>query len=178
MKRELVLAGLSLLVLIVQASAGRVLAPQWCPDLGLLLVIGFGLSLRSATSGIALAALVGYLSDLLSGSLLGQHMLLRMAAFAAARVGSRRLNLRGPLPLAIFAAALSAAHGLALWALVTFFASGAAPLWPPVGDFLAQALVNGLLAPLVAAGVARACQALGDEEGARLMRLEPRKFPA
>jgi rod shape-determining protein MreD len=178
MKRELVLAGLSLLVLIVQASAGRILAPEWCPDLGLLLVVGFGLSLRSATSGVALAALVGYLSDLLSGSLLGQHMLLRMAAFGAARVGSRRLNLRGPVPLAIFVAALSAAHGLALWALVSFFASGAAPLWPPVGDFLAQAVVNGLLAPLVAAGVARVCQALGDEEGARLMRLEPRKFPA
>jgi rod shape-determining protein MreD len=178
MRRELVLAGLSLLVLIVQASAGRVLAPQWCPDLGLLLVVGFGVSLRSAAGGIALAALVGYLSDLLSGSLLGQHMLLRMAAFAAARVGSRRLNLRGPLPLAIFAAALSGAHGLALWAVVSFFASGTPPPWPPVGDFLAQALVNGLLAPPVAAGVAWVCRALGDEEGAKLMRLEPRKFPA
>ena len=178
MKRALALAVLSLLVLIVQASAGRVLAPQWCPDLGLLVVVGFGLSLRSAATGTALAALVGYLSDLLSGSLLGQHMLLRMAAFGAARIGSRRLNLRGPVPLAIFAAALSAAHGLALWALVTFFASGRAPPWPPVGDFFAQALVNGLLAPLVAAGVAWVCQLLGDEEGARLMRLEPRKFPA
>jgi rod shape-determining protein MreD len=178
MRRELVLAGLALLALIVQASMGRVLAPQWCPDLGLLVVVGFGLSLRSAASGVALAALVGYLSDLLSGSLLGQHMLLRMAAFGAARVGSRRLNLRGPVPLAIFAAALSAAHGLALWALVTFFASGVAPSWPPVGDFLAQALVNGLLAPLVAAVVAWVCQALGDEDGAKLMRLEPRKFPA
>jgi rod shape-determining protein MreD len=178
MKREAVLAGLSLVVLIAQASAGRVLAPQWCPDLGLLLVVGFGLSLRSAAGGLALSALVGYLSDLLSGSLLGQHMLLRMLAFGAARIGSRRLNLRGPVPLAIFAAALSAVHGLALWVLVLFFASGHAPAWPPVGDFLAQAVVNGLLAPFVAAGVARVCQALGDEEGTRLMRLEPRKFPA
>ena len=178
MKRALALAVLSLLVLIVQASAGRVLAPQWCPDLGLLVVVGFGLSLRNAATGTALAALVGYLSDLLSGSLLGQHMLLRMGAFGAARIGSRRLNLRGPVPLAIFAAVLSAAHGLALWALVTFFASGSTPPWPPVGDFFAQALVSGLLAPLVAAGVAWACQLLGDEEGARLMRLEPRKFPA
>lgn len=178
MKRALVLAGLSLLALIVQASAGRVLAPQWCPDLGLLVVVGFGVALRSAATGVALAALVGYLSDLLSGSLLGQHMLLRMGAFAAARIGSRRLNLRGAAPLAIFAAALSVGHALGLGALVAFFASGAAPPWPPVGDFVAQALVNGLLAPLVAAGVTWVCQALGDEEGARLMRLEPRKFPA
>ena len=178
MKRALVLAGLSLLALIVQASAGRVLAPQWCPDLGLLAVVGFGLSLRNPATGVALAALVGYLSDLLSGSLLGQHMLLRMGAFAAARVGSRRLNLRGAVPLAIFAAALSVAHALALWALVTFFASAAAPPWPPIGDFVAQALVNGLLAPVAAPAIAWVCQALGDEEGAKLMRLEPRKFPA
>ncbi len=178
MKRELVLAGLSLLVLIAQAAVGRVVAPEWCPDLGLLIVVGFGLSVRSAASGVALAAFVGYLTDLLSGSLLGQHMLLRMAAFAAARMGCRRLNLRGPVPLAIFAAGLSTAHGLALWALVSFFASGSPPPWPPVGDFVAQAVVNGLLAPLVAAGVARVYQALGDEEGTKLMRLEPRKFPA
>ena len=178
MKRALALAGLSLIALIVQASTGRVLAPQWCPDLGLLVVVGFGLSLRSASAGVALAALVGYLSDLLSGSLLGQHMLLRMAAFAAARVGSRRLNLRGRVPLAIFAAVLSAAHGVALWALVSFFAPASAPPWPPARDFAAQAVVNGLLAPVVAAGVAKVCQALGDEEGAKLMRLEPRKFPA
>lgn len=178
MKRALALAGLALLALIVQASAGRVLAPHWCPDLALLVVVGMGLSLRSAAVGLSLAALVGYLSDLLSGSLLGQHMLLRMVAFAAARIGSRRLNLRGPVPLAIFAAALSIAHGVALWGLVTFFATGAAPPWPPLWDFLAQGLVNGLLAPFVVAGVRWVCQALGDEEGAKLMRLEPRKFPA
>jgi rod shape-determining protein MreD len=178
MKRTLVLAGLSLLALIVQAAAGRILARQWCPDLGLLVVIGFALSVRSTATGIGLAALVGYLSDLLSGSLLGQHMLLRMAAFGAARVGSRRLNLRGAVPLAIFGAGLSAAHGLALWALVSFFAVGATPPWPPAGDFVAQAVVNGLSAPFVAAGVAWLVQALGDEEGAKLMRLEPRKFPA
>lgn len=178
MKRALALAGLSLLALIVQASAGRVLAPQWVPDLGLLVVVGFGVSLRSPVTGVALSALVGYLSDLFSGALLGQHMLLRMAAFAAARIGSRRLNLRGPVPLAIFAAALSAAHGVALWALTSFFAAGAAPPWPPARDFAAQSVVNGILAPFVAAAVAWICQALGDEEGAKLMRLEPRKFPA
>jgi rod shape-determining protein MreD len=177
-KRALVLAGLSFVALVVQAAATRVVAAQWCPDLGLLIVVAFGLALRSPATGVVLAAVVGYLSDLLSGSLLGQHMLLRMFAFAAARVGSRRLNLRGPVPLAIFTAALSAGHGVALWALAAFFASGPAPALPPAGDFVAQAVVNGLLAPFVAAVVVRLCQALGDEEGARLMRLEPRKFPA
>ena len=178
MKRALALAGLAFVALVVQAGVARVVPVPWCPDLGLLVVVGFGLALHRAATGLLLSALVGYLSDLLSGSLLGQHMLLRMAGFGAARIGSRRFNLRGPVPLAIFAAVLSAAHGLALWALVSFFAPGAAPAWPPARDFAAQAVVNGLLSPLVAAAVAWVCQALGDEEGARLMRLEPRKFPA
>jgi cell shape-determining protein MreD len=68
MKRALVLAGLSLLALIVQAAAGRVLAQQWCPDLGLLVVVGFAVSVRSTATGIGLAALVGYLSARCSGS--------------------------------------------------------------------------------------------------------------
>ncbi len=178
MKRALALAGVAFVALVVQAGVTRILAEPWCPDLGLLVVVGLGLALRRAATGVLLAALVGYLSDLLSGSLLGQHMLLRMAAFAAARVGSRRFNLRGPVPLAIFTAGLCAANGLATWALAAFFAPGQAPALPPAVDFASQALVNGLLAPFVVAGVTRVCQALGDEEGARLMRLEPRKFPA
>jgi rod shape-determining protein MreD len=177
-KRALALAGIAFLALIAQAALSRVLAPQWRPDLGLLLVVGFGLVLRSAAAGVLFAAFVGYLSDLFSGALLGQHVLLRMAAFAAARVGSRRLNLRGAMPLAIFVAALSAGHGLALYGLTAFFAPGDPLPIPPPGSFASEALVNGALAPLAVAGAARVCQALGDDEGTRLMRLEPRKFPA
>ena len=178
MKRVAVLAAIAFAALVLQAAAARVLPPPWCPDLGLLVVVGFGLGMRSAATGVVLAALVGYVSDLLSGSLLGQHMLLRMAAFAAARIGSRQLNLRGRAPLAIFTAGLSAGYALALWALVAFFARGAEPALPGVHDFVAQAVVNGLLGPIVAPAVAWVSLALGDEEGARLMRLEPRKFPA
>lgn len=178
MKRVSALAGLAFAALVLQAAVARIVPPQWCPDLGLLVVIGLGLGMRKAATGVALAALVGYLSDLLSGSLLGQHMLLRMVAFAAARIGSRQLNLRGRAPLAIFAAGLSAGYGLALWAIVAFFARAAHPPLPAVGDFVAQAVVNGLLGPIVAPAVAWLSLTLGDEEGARLMRLEPRKFPA
>jgi rod shape-determining protein MreD len=177
-KRALALVALSFLALVVQAAATRVVPAEWCPDLGLLIVVAFGLALRSPATGVVLAAAVGYLADLLSGSLLGAHMLLRMLEFAVARVGSRRLNLRGAFPLALFTAALGVGHGLALWALAAFFAFGSAPPLPPAGDFVAQAFVNALLVPFVTAGVGRLCQALGDEEGTRLMRLEPRKFPA
>lgn len=178
MKRVSALAGLAFAALVLQAAVARILPPQWCPDLGLLVVVGLGLGMRNATTGVVLAALVGYLSDALSGSLLGQHMLLHMAAFAAARIGTRQLNLRGPAPLAVFTAGLSAGYLLALWAIVVFFARGAEPSLPAIHDFVAQALVNGLLGPIVAPAVAWVSLTLGDEEGARLMRLEPRKFPA
>jgi len=177
-KRALALAGLAFVALVVQTGVARVVPVPWCPDIGLLVVVGFGLALRRAATGLLLSALVGYLSDLLSGSLLGQHMLLRMVGFGAARIGSRRFNLRGPVPLAIFSAGLSAANGLATWALAAFFAPGQAPPLPPAAEFAVQAALAALLAPFVVAGVAKLCQALGDEEGARLMRLEPRKFPA
>jgi len=177
-KRALALAGLAFAGLVAQAGVARVLPAPWCPDLGLLFVVGFGLSLRRAATGLVLSALVGYLCDLLSGSLLGQHMLLRMGAFGAARIGSRRFNLRGPAPLAIFSAGLCAVNGLATWALAAFFAPGEAPPLPPASEFAVQALLAGVLAPVVVVVVTWVCQALGDEEGARLMRLEPRKFPA
>jgi len=177
-KRSLAILAIAFFALVLQGSAARVLPPAVCPDFGLLLSVALGISLRNTAAGVGLAAGIGYLSDLLSGSLLGQHMLLRMAAFAAARVGSRKLNLRGAAPLAIFAASLSVADAYGLFALVLFFAGAQAPPPPLPLEVAVQAVVTGVLAPFVSAGVRRLSHSLGDEEGARLMRLEPRRFPA
>jgi len=177
-KRALAILVLAFLALVLQGAAARVVPAALCPDLALLLALALGISQRHTAEGVGLAAGIGWLADLLSGSLLGQHMLLRMLAFGAGRVGSRKLNLRGPAPLAVFAAALCVADAYGLYALVLFFA-GAHPPAPPLPlEVALQALATGVLAPLVAHGVRRLSQALGDEEGARLMRLEPRKFPA
>jgi rod shape-determining protein MreD len=177
-KRALAILALAFFALALQGAAARVAPPALCPNLALLLVLALGISLRNTAAGVGLAAGIGYLTDLLSGSLLGQHMLLRMLAFGAGRVGSRKLNLRGPAPLAVFAASLCAADAYGLYALALFFAGALSPPPPLPLEVAAQALVTGALAPLVANGVRRLSQALGDEEGARLMRLEPRKFPA
>jgi hypothetical protein len=87
-KRGLALLALGLLALVLQAAAASVLPPAWVPDLCLLVVMGIGIALRSLPVGIVLAAALGYATDLLSGSLLGEHALLRMAGYGAARVGS------------------------------------------------------------------------------------------
>ena len=178
MKRALAIVGLAFLALLLQATLGRVAPAAFRPDLALLLVLALGLTLRNTAAGVGLAAAIGYLADLLSSSLLGQHMLIAMAAFGIARVGSRKLNLRGSAPLAVFAAALSAIDAYGLFALVLFFAGGESPPPPPPLEVATQAVLTGAFAPFVASGVRRLFALLGDEEGARLMRLEPRKFPA
>ena len=86
MKPAVTLLLISAFAVMVQGAAAGWMEQRVIPDLGLLIVVALGTRWRSLASGIVLAALIGYLADLLSGSLLGQHALLRMLAFAAARV--------------------------------------------------------------------------------------------
>jgi rod shape-determining protein MreD len=177
-KPLLAVLGLGIAAPMIQGGAGKLLPASLCPDLGLLLVVAIGLSWRSTAGGLLLASGLGFVTDLLSGSLLGQHALLRVFAYGAARIGARQLNLRGALPQAMFVACLTVANALVLLALTAFFAPGSA-VWVPPSELLTQAAVNALLAPPVAAGVAALIGRLGDEEGGRrLLRLEPRNWTA
>lgn len=175
MKRVLVLVGLGLLAPILQGALAPFLPWGTCPDVGLLVVIGLGLSLRSGLAGLALAAEIGFVADLLSGSLLGEHALLRMFVFALARLASLHVNLHGTLTPMALAAGLSALSAAGILALTTFFSSGTAMVLVTLPDVLRQAVVNALLAPLVISAVARLVAHLGDEDGRRVLRLEPRR---
>jgi rod shape-determining protein MreD len=173
-KAGLSLVAVGLLALLAQGVAAFFVPARLLPDLGLLVVFASAVSLRSTSGGVLLAALLGYTTDCLAGSLLGQHMLLSMAAYGAARAGATRLNLRGPLPQAIFAAFLASAHAAALWALVAFFDGWLGPPLALLAELAPHALVTGLAAPFVTEGVARLLAALGEDEGGRPLRLEPR----
>ena len=175
MKQSLVLLALGVLALMLQGVATQALPAHLVPDFGLLLIVAIALCLRGAASGVVLAALLGYATDLLSGSLLGQHALLRMAAYGVARFGSARLNLRGPLPQALFVGLLSIAHAVGLWGLVAFFAADVGSSLVTLRELLPHALVNGIAAPFVTRGVGALLGRLGDDEGSqRSIRLEPR----
>jgi len=174
-KQFLVLLVLGVLALMVQGVVTQLLPAHLVPDFGLLLVVAIALCLRGAASGVVLAALIGYTTDLLSGSLLGQHVLLRMAAYGIARFGSARLNLRGALPQALFVGLLSIAHALGLWGLFAFFAPDLGSPLLTLRDLLPQALVNAVAAPFVTQGIGALLERLGDDEGSqRPVRLEPR----
>ena len=168
---------LGALATMAQGAVAAFLPPGWCPDLGLLLVVATALTWRSGAGGIAVAAGLGYVADLLSGTLLGQQALLWIVAYGVARFGSGQLNLRGVLPQIVFVALLTPAHAVALAATTAFFAPDVAFALPPGAALLAHAAVNGLCAPLAIAGVGRLVGRLVPEEGGRrLLRLEPRSF--
>ena len=175
MKRVFGLLGLGAVALTLQGAVATFVPARFCPDLGFLLVVALGLAWRSPVGGVCVAAAIGFATDLLSGSLLGQHALLRLAAYATARFGSRHLNLRGPLPQAAFDAGLTGANAVALTLLTSFFSPGSGASIVVVRELLPQAVVNAVFAPLVAYGVERAVARLGDEDGGqRLLPLTSR----
>jgi rod shape-determining protein MreD len=169
--RALVLFSVGLFALVLQGVLAGIVGYPLCPDLGLLVVVAIGLHWDRLSSGFALATCLGYATDVLSGSLLGQHALLRLFSFAAATFGSRQLNLRGAVPLAIFAGGLTLAYGLALHGLGGFFTAGSALPASAFGRMLAHAAVNSLFAPLVSHGVGWLCAVAGEDDGRRGMRL-------
>jgi len=174
-KRAFALFAAGVLAAMLQGAAASFIPARFLPDLGLLLVIALALSWRSTVGGLALAGALGYVADLFSGSLFGQHALLRVLSYSVARLASRHLSLRGPLPRAAFAALLTVANAGGTVALTAFF--GGSGGWPPLSSLLPHALVNALVAPLVVEVTERLLNLLGDEDaGRRLLRLEPRKL--
>ncbi len=176
MKRGVALVALGLLVPIFQGAVAPFLPRGVCPDLGLLLVIALGVGLRSAAGGVALAAWIGFVSDLLSGSLFGQHALLRILAFGAARLTGGHMNLQGAFTRMALAAGLTVASAFGMVGLSAFFA-GSAPV-PPGGELLWHTGVNALIAPFVLGLVGRLITKLDGDDGRRLLRLEPRSYSA
>jgi cell shape-determining protein MreD len=166
-KQAALLFAAGLAALLLQSALAVVVPPPFVPDLGLLVVIAIGLFWEPLPSGFALAAGLGYATDVLSGSLLGQHGLLRLLSFAAARLGGRQLNLRGPLPLAMFAAGLTVVYAAALQGVLAFFTGSAAELAAQFGRTFIHALSNAIAAPFVAIAVEWLCTWAGDDEASR-----------
>ncbi len=179
MRRTAAVLALGLLATLVQSVLAGVLPPAACPDLGLLVVMAIALTWRSAGAGLLLAALLGCSADLLSGTLFGQHLLLRVLVFCGTGLVRASLNLLGVLPQAVLAALWSAANAWGLAVTSSFFAPDLPLAAPPLGALAVHAAVNAAAAPLVVGLVARLVARLGkDDAGARVVSFEPRSFQA
>ncbi len=175
MKRVCVLLALGALAPMIQGALGTFIPLHLCPDLGLLLVVGLGLCWRSTAGGVALSAAMGMIADLLSGSLLGLHMLLRIFSFGAARVCSQQLNLRGVMSRMTFVVALSVVTAVGTGALTSFFAVGPGVDGGMLGKLIPHALITGACAPFGIRLVERVATWLNEAEaGHQLLALRPR----
>jgi rod shape-determining protein MreD len=174
-KRTLLILLLGIAATVLLGGVNNFLPARFAPDLGLLVVIALGLHWRSTASGLVIAATLGFASDLLSGSLLGQQALMRLLAFGAARVASGHLNLRGAVPQAFFALVFTVVNVVGVALSSVFFTGQGGLDLVMLQDLLPHALVNALFAPPVSRAVEAVATAFSDDEGARrLLRLTPR----
>jgi len=177
--RFFAMIGLALLALVIQGALAMIVPPPWCPDLALIVVIAIGLCWRGLALGLCLAAALGFAADLVSGSLMGQHALLRLIVFASAFFAGRQLNLRGSFPLCVFTFSVSVIYGFALYAVSLFFIGRLELGWSWVGGLLLHSFVNALVAPALYAGVTRLSGWASEEEGStRTFHIDPRRGPA
>ena len=141
-------------------------------------LFGIGLRWSGIAGGLMLAAFLGYATDLLSGSLLGQHALLDLFAFSGTVVATRQLNLRGSWPLAFFATVLTLIYGLGMLAISGVFVGGVELRWGWLGAQIVHALVGGAVAPAVSSVVGRVASWADDEPGHRSLGLDAIRRPA
>ena len=76
MKRAAAVLLIGSAALMLQGAVNAFVPVHLTPDLRFLLVVAVGLHWRSAAAGAVVAALLGFVADLLSGSLLGEQALL------------------------------------------------------------------------------------------------------
>lgn len=172
------LAGVLLMVL--QGALALWLPPPLCPDLGLLVVICLGLRWPTLVTGLLLVGLLGFAADLLSGSLMGQHALLRVLTFTGAFVVGRQFNLQGSLPLMFFTGIVSMLYGVGVYLLSSFFmgaVAGQGAGW--LIDSFWHACSNALVVPIIFALCSRIfVWVMGEDVTERALRLESERRPA
>ena len=164
MKSVLAAIGLGLAALIVQGALARTIPPPWCPDLAWLVVVGVGLRWPGFLSGLFVVAPLGFAMDLLSGSLMGQHALMRILSYLTAALASRQLDLSGGLSVAIFVFSLSLAYGAGIAATLSFFVGSEVVGFDLLGKTFAHAVVNVLAAAPMIRLVERVLARFSDDE--------------
>jgi len=176
-RRTLALLAIVFGVPMLEGALAPFLPAAFRPDLPLLVVLALALAWRNTATGLVLVAMCGFVVDLFSGALLGQHALLSVLAFAAARALSQHVSMIGTLPQIVFAAGLTAVHAIGVVGLTTFFTPGADLALLRPGVVLPRVAVNALIAPTVnALGAALVAWASGEETGRRPLRIATRSW--
>jgi rod shape-determining protein MreD len=162
---------------MLEGALAPFLPAAFRPDLPLLVVLALALAWRNTATGLVLVSVCGFVVDLFSGALLGQHALLSVIAFVGARVLSQHVSMIGVLPQIVFAAGFTAVHAIGVVGLTTLFTPGADLALLRPGVVLPRVVVNALVAPAVnAVGAALVAWAAGEETGRRPLRIATRSW--
>ena len=167
MKAMAAALAMGLAALVLQGALARVVSPPWCPDFAWLVVVALGLRWPHWLSGLCVAVVLGYAMDLVSGSLMGQHALMRLLTFLAAAIAARQLDLSGAIPVAIFVFLTTLLYGLATVGILSFFVGSEGFGWFSAADAFGHALANVVAAGPVLAWVERVLLRLSEEESGR-----------
>lgn len=174
MRQLAALAALAVAALVVQGAGAALLPAAVVPDLTLLVAVT-GAVVFHPVPGLLLAAGVGYGADLLSGSLLGAHALLRVLVFAATLVMAGQFQLARGLPITICVAGLTVVDAVLLGVLGSVFQGlpflGVAALAP----IATRAVATALLAPWALGVVSHLRERWLEGEARREVRLETRR---
>jgi len=161
--------GISLQAMLVAA-----LPVALVPDLSLLAAFAAALVLGRA-HGLIVVCLLGLGSDMVSGSLLGQHAFVRVLEFLFVRAVAGQLDLRRAFPQVFVAFALSVLDSTLMAGLALVFVPAFPVAWSEVGALLGRAAVTAVLAPLVCGAAGTLTEGMSAIEGRREMRLETRR---
>lgn len=166
MRSLLALAGLALGSLVLQCLLAALLPPALVPDLTLLVTVIAAVE-APALPALLLAASLGFGMDVLSGSLLGEHALLRILVFAATRFVSAQFHLERGLPLATYCLAIGLLAPLGLAALSRLFTGQSLLGVEALPTLTLRASVGALLATSVHRVVGATFAALQDGDARR-----------
>ena len=162
---------------MLQGALAPFLPPAFRPDLALLVVFALSLAWRNTATGLVLAAICGFVVDLFSGALLGQHALLSVLVFVATRALSVHVSMIGALPQMTCAAALTVVHAIGIVGLTAFFTPGADFSLPRFWVVVPRVAVNAIAAPGVSWIVSGlVAWVVGEDLGRRPLRIATRRW--
>jgi rod shape-determining protein MreD len=173
-RRASLLAAFAVVTWIVQGTLASLLPAALVPDLTLVVTVAVAVT-APPVAGLCFAAGVGFGADVLSGALLGQHALLRLLVFSAARLLGAQFDLRRGLPLAIFVGVLSLADALGFWMVGRVFQQSSLLGADAIVLVLARAFWAALLSPSAVRTLGGLQEWLEEGETRREVRLEPRR---
>lgn len=153
--------------LILQGAMARTIPPPWCPDLGWLVVVALGLRWPRFLPGLFASVILGYAMDLVSGSLMGQHALMRLLTYLAAALAARQLDLSGGLPVSILVFGGTLVYGVSVVAVLSFFVGSDGVDFSVLVDAVCHGIANVIAVGPILSLVERILARLSDEEVGR-----------